>query len=93
MQPGAQRRPGALFDHVEQPGRPAGGQVDDPGGVLGVPPGVGPLPGVLIHAEGRHGVQAGRIVDQRPAVLGDRTHRGVPAHAQRAGRGRDGVGV
>ena len=40
-----------------------------------------------------HIVQPGGVVDQRSAVLSDRAHHRVPAHAQRPGGRRDRVGV
>jgi hypothetical protein len=63
------------------------------GGVLGVAVCVGPLPGVLVHAQALHVVQTGRRVDQRPADLYYGAHHRPPAHAEGSGHTGDGLGV
>ncbi len=45
--------------------------------------------GGLVDADRGHAVGAGRVVDQRRAVVPDRSHHGAPADAQLGGDGSD----
>ncbi len=92
-EPVAVHAAGAALHDLEQPGRPARTQPDHAGGVLGVPQRVGPLPGVLVHAQAGHSLEPGRVLDQRHADLDDGTHHRPPAHAERAGHRGDGLAV
>jgi hypothetical protein len=55
------------------------GEVDDAGHELGVMPAGGGQERGLVDAEGGQVIEPGRIVDQRPAMVMDRPHDGVPA--------------
>ncbi len=92
-QPLLERLLGAPFDHVEKPGRPCpvadAGQVDDHGDVLVAAACVAPH--VLIHADGLHTVEPGRVVDQDPLAFSqDRGVGGVPRHPEPLGDPGDG---
>ena len=78
----------ASFNHVQQPGRPGlvpgRGQVDDHGDVLVAEPGV--PPDMLVDTERGHALEAGRVIDEAPAALGeDRAVRGMPGHPETGG--------
>jgi hypothetical protein len=50
-------------------------------------PATAPLPDMLVDADRGDGVQPGRVVDDRPAVVADLPYDRVPAHPERAGLG------
>lgn len=89
VEPGREARGGVVIDDVEQPGRPARGQVGDASDKPSRAGRGGGEHGGLIHPDRFDPVESVRVLDQRFTLDNDLAHHGVPAHPQLSGGVRD----